>query len=221
MTNITKKVVKRTKKPIKYPTRWITHTISNTMITIDTPPDNELLKDEFVIGEFCRYINCTFIITLAGDKGIHFDECDFNDCTFYFVDTPQKGKLDLSFVSCDINNLYFRQGANYNNIAFYFCTIKRIKLNKHNYLIAENLSFTHCYTVTDVDLKLTVLFGINLIDNSNYDNVELPKTVIGKINIKDKHLLKYWTGKDKIKLNDNQDIIYTKIGDYSDGKKKK
>ena len=212
---VKKKVVKKVKKTeIKFPTRWITHTIKDTTIFIDELPNTALLRNEYYVGEWCRYENCKFIITLKDDpKSIYFDECIFENCTFYRRPSPRNCKLDIIFTACDFNNnIEFFESMNerINLIEFESCTINGLKPKFNTIFKLDQLIFSHCYTLTNVNLGTTITDDIGLLDNMEYKNVDLSNVVASEIRFRDKHLLKYYDEK-KIKFAPGQIIDYERI----------
>ena len=215
---VKKKVVKKVKKTkIKFPTRWITHTIKDTRIEINEFPNTALLRHEYHIGEWCRYENCEFVITLTGEpKSIYFDECIFDNCTFTRA-CPIKGcKIDIMFTSCDFNNVEFEPMENLNYIGLDYCTINGFKPKFNTIFRLDQIIFSHCYTLTNVSLGTTITDDIGLLDNMEYKDVDLSNVVVSEIRFRDKHLLKYYDEK-KIKFTPGQIIDYERIGELKNG----
>lgn len=212
--------IKKKTDKLSPPTLMITHTIRDTMVEIDNIPSGITKNnDEMVIGEFCRYINCQFIITLHGNNTIYFDECEFIDCVFYYAPSTENGDLNIEFTSCSINNMKFRSGT-YESIHFIRCNINGIQTEDNKSMIRCNrFKVYQCYEVFDIELPNSVIVHATFIDNMRYDKINLVPTTIDDILFKDRHLYKYW--KEEFQYDEGTDFIYERIGVVEDGKKKK
>ena len=206
---VKKKVVKKVKKTeIKFPTRWITHTIKDTRIEIGNLENTYLLRNEYYVGEWCRYENCEFVITLTGEpKTVYFDECVFVNCTFTRAYPAKDCKFDIIFTSCDLNNVELEPMENLNYIGLDYCTINGFKPKFNTIFRLDQIIFSHCYTLTNVSLGTTITDDIGLLENMEYKDVDLSNVVASEIRFRDKHLLKYFNEK-KIKFAPGQIIDY-------------
>lgn len=105
----------------------ITHHIKDTKIYVDEKLNYQVNGDYILLGEFCEYNNCEFIIDFEEkERVVAFEECKFINCTF----TNANGKknkdiknINLDFTTCEFEDITIQNG--FKNVYFKYTSINK------------------------------------------------------------------------------------------------